>query len=294
MSLNNFIPEIWAEQLLRSLKTKLVYGQPGVINRDYQGQIQQGGDTVRITMVGDPTIGNYTKDTNMAAPETLTDAQSALTITEQKYFNFQVDQIDQVQGNVAVIAEGIDRAAYKLAKTADSFIAGKYTEMSAAAGNVLGTDASAYVVGTASGDKNAYSCLVDLSVILDENDVPEDGRWVVVPAWYYGLLLKDDRFTKSGTPQGDLVKANGSVGKDVPGLMVLKSNQVPNTSGALYKIIAGHGIGWSFAEQIPPSTVKEYEPELRFAKAYKGLHLYGGKVVRPQLFGTLTASKGTL
>ena len=70
---------------------------------------------------------------------------------------------------------------------------------------------------------------------------------------------------------------------------MLKSNNVPNTNGALYKIIAGHPIAWSYAEQV--NQVEAYRPERRFADAVKGLHLYGGKTVRPTALAVLTASK---
>lgn len=291
MALNNFIKAIWADELEKSLQTKLVYGQPGIINRKYESAlILQRGDSVRITMVGDPTVGNYTKGTAISAPEQLTDAQATLQITEQKYVNFTIDDIDKAQGNPAVMQEAMDRSAYKLGKTADSFLAALYTDIASA--NALGDDTTPKTVGLGGSDSNAYQLLVDLSVILDENDVPESGRWVVVPAWYYGLLLKDDRFTKSGTPQSDLVKANGSVSRDVAGLMVLKSNQVPNTSATKYKIIAGHEAGWTMAEQI--NSLEAYRPEGLFSDAVKGLHVYGAKLVHPSRFGLLTASKGTL
>lgn len=288
MSLNNFIPELWSDQLLVGLRTNLVYGQELVINRDYEGEIKKKGNTVRITSVGDPTIGDYTKDTDISSPEALTDSQATLTITEQKYFNFEVDDVDEAQGNPAVMDQAMLRSAYQLAKISDLFLAAKYTE----AGSAIGTDGTPKIVGLAGGDTNAYNLLVDTSVALDEADVPLDGRWVIVPAWFYGLLLKDDRFTKSGTPLGDMVKANGSVGREVSGLAVLKSNNVSNTSGTKYKILGGHRMAWSYAEQV--NQVEGYRPEKRFADAVKGLQLYGAKVVRPNCLVVVTASKGTL
>ena len=45
-TVDNFIPEIWAARILASLKKSHIFGQPGVINRDYEGEITQAGDTV--------------------------------------------------------------------------------------------------------------------------------------------------------------------------------------------------------------------------------------------------------
>ena len=292
MSLNNFIPALWSDRILQALETSLVYGQAGIINRDYEGQIQQAGDTVRINMIGDPTVGNYTKDTDISSPEALTSAQSSLLITEQKYVNFQVDNVDKAQQMPKVMTEAMRRSAYVLSLTTDKFLAAKYTDIDSS--NFIGTDGTPKTVGTASSDSNAYNLLVDLSVQLDVNNVPLEGRWVVVPAWYYGLLLKDTRYT-SANPSADTVKANGYVGKDVSGMMILKSNNVPFTAGSpntLYKIIAGHSFAWTYAEQI--NNVVAYTPEKRFADAIKALHLYGAKILRPSQMALLTANMGTL
>ena len=87
MAIDNFIPAVWSARLLANLHKSLVYGQPGVINRDYQGDITGMGDSVKINSIGAVTVGDYTKDTNMSAAQTLTSAQSVLTINKQKYFN---------------------------------------------------------------------------------------------------------------------------------------------------------------------------------------------------------------
>ena len=135
---------------------------------------------------------------------------------------------------------------------------------------------------------DAYEYLVDLGVLLDEGNVPIDDRFVIVPAWFHGLLLKDDRFVRSGTFRGDARLANGEVG-EAAGFRILKSNNVPNTSGAKFKIIAGHRLATSFAEQV--LDVQTYKPEKRFGDAVKGLHVYGAKVVRPAALAMLIADR---
>jgi len=282
MALTNFIPTIWSAQLLISLKKSLVYGQEGVVNRDYEGEITAYGDTVKINSIGAVTVGDYTRNTNIDDPETLTDSTRTLQITQSKYFNFQVDDLDKAQQNPKVMRQAMAEAAYALRNTADQFIAGHYTEV--AAGNTVGDDTSPVTPD----NTTAYEYLVDLAVILDENNVPEEGRWVVVPPWYHGKMLKDDRFVKSGTPQGESRLVNGRVG-EAAGFVVLKSNNVPNTDGTKYKIMAGYSGAISYAEQV--NQVEAYRPEKRFADAVKGLHLYGAKVVRPEGFAVLTANK---
>lgn len=282
MSLDNFIPKIWSARLLSNLQKSLVYGQAGVVNTDYEGEISQYGDTVKINSIGAVTIGDYVKNNDVEGPETLTDAQTHLVIDQAKYFNFQVDDIDAAQQKPKVMDEAMREAAYGLADVADQYVASLYTGVSDK--NVIGDDTTPEVLTK----DNIYDMLVDLGVLLTDAKIPREGRWVVLPPWAYGLLLKDDRFVhvdKSGT---DETLRNGIVGR-AAGFDILESHNVPNTDGSKYKIIAGHPIAISYAEQI--NSVEAYRPEKRFADAVKGLHLYGAKLIRPEGIAVLTADK---
>lgn len=278
-----FIPTVWASRLLTALGSALVYGQAGVCNRDYEGEIRRSGNTVKIASIGDVTVNTYTKDEDIAEPEALTDEDQSLLIDQAKYFNFYVDSIDRAQQNVNVLDEAMRRSAWKLRDKADTFLASTL-EAVVPVGNTIGT------VGTPKvpTKDDAYEYLVDLSVLLDEANTPIDGRFVVVPAWFHGLLLKDERFIKSGTRRSDIAIRNGEVG-EAAGFSILKSNNVPNTTGTKYKIMAGHSIATAYVEQIV--DVQTYKPEKRFGDAVKGLHVYGAKVVRPTNLAMLIASK---
>lgn len=288
MAINNFIPAVWSAQLLTALRKNLVYAN--LCNRDYEGEISAYGDQVKINSLGDVTVGTYTKNTDMAAAETLTDAQRILLIDQAKYFNFQIDDVDKAQQKPKVMQEAMTNAAYALADKADQYVAGLYTEISAT--NTMGSDASAIsiAVAAAQGVSPAYEKLVDLAIKLDEANVQKEGRWVVIPPWYHGLLLKDSRFISAGTAKTDEVLANGYVGR-AAGFDIYTSNNVPNTSNALYKVIAGYSGAWSYAEQI--ADVEAYRPERRFADAVKGLHLYGAKVTRPLGLALMICSKAS-
>ncbi|MFL6375525.1 MAG: P22 coat protein - protein 5 domain protein [Pyrinomonadaceae bacterium] len=282
MSLD-FIPTVWAGRLLTALQRSLVYGQAGVANRDYEGEILAAGNTVKIASIGDVTIGDYTKDTDISAPDILTDDDQSLVIDQQKYFNFYVDSIDRAQQNVNVLDEAMRRAGWQLRDAADTFLAG-IMDAGVPSGNKIGSLTTPKVPTK----DDAYEYLVDLSVMLDEANVPIEGRFVVVPAWYHGLLLKDERFISSGTATGDVTRRNAEVG-EAAGFAILKSNSVPNNTGTKYRIIAGHAIATAYVEQI--LDVQTYKPEKRFGDAVKGLHVYGAKVVRPDCLAALIASK---
>jgi hypothetical protein len=283
MAVDNFIPTIWTARLLANLNNVHVYTQAGVINRDYDGEIQQAGDTVKINSIGRITISDYVKNVDINAPEQVNDASQILTVNQKKYFNFQVDDVDQAQTRPQVIDAAMLEAAWGLSDASDQFVAGMYTDI--AANNWIGSDASPVSVTVAS---TAYEYLVDLGTRLTENNVPTVGRWAIIPPWYYGLLLKDDRFVKFGTLAQDAVLRNGIVG-EAAGFQILQSNNVPNVTGTKYKIMAGHPIAWSYVEQI--LKMEAYRPEKRFGDAMKGLMVYGAKVTRPTALAVLDANK---
>lgn len=278
-----FIPTIWAARLLKALDKALIYGQAGVVNRDYEGDIREAGNTVKIGSVGDVSIGTYVKNEDIADPEVLTDNAQTLLIDQAKYFNFGVDSIDRAQQNVNMLDEAMRRSAYGLRDAADQFLAG-IMSANVDAGKVIGSTVTPKVPTKA----DAYEYLVDLGTLLDEANVPTEGRWCVVPSWFHGLMLKDDRFVSAGTAKTDQVLQNGMVG-EAAGFSILKSNNVPNTAGAKYYIMAGHSMATTYAEQI--LDLVTYKPEKRFGDAVKGLHVYGGKVLRGTALAALIASK---
>lgn len=282
MALTNFIPQIWSARLLQNLHKAQVFTQAGVANRDYEGEISGAGSSVIINNIGAVTVGSYTKNTDISDPETLTDGTRTLTIDQQKYFAFQIDDIDKVQQKPKVMDEAMREAAYALADTADAYMASLYTD--ADSGNLIGsTGAPKTDLGDAGA---AYEYLLELGVLLTNAKVTKMGRFVIVPPWFVSLLLKDQRFVNTGSAQAEARLANAEVGR-AAGFTVLESLNVPNTTSAKYRIIAGHPSAWSFAEQI--ASIEAYRMEKRFADAVKGLHVYGAKVVRPTALAVLTA-----
>lgn len=282
MSLSNFIPEVWAARLLHNLQKALVFGQPGVVNRDYEGDIRSLGDTVRIHAIGPITVNDYARNTDISSPQTLTDAETTLVINRARYVNFQIDDVDRVQQMPKAMDAAMRQSAYALADDADRYLAALYTQI--AEENFIGSDASPEVPEA----DTLYEMLVQLGVKLDEANAPRSGRFCILPPWCYGLLLSDDRFVKAGTALSDRVLRNGEVGQ-AAGFTIHVSNNVANEDGAKYRIIAGVPEAWTFAQQI--REVEAYRPPLRFADAVKALYLYGAKVVRPNGLACIVASK---
>ena len=95
MSVANFIPTIWSARLLRHLDKRHVY--LNLLNRDYEGEIKNFGDTVKVNQIGNVTIKDYTKGEDIEAPEDLSGEQQELKIDQAKYFNFAVEDVDNAQ-----------------------------------------------------------------------------------------------------------------------------------------------------------------------------------------------------
>ena len=271
MSVDRFVPSLWAATLLENLNDAHV--AVNLCNRNYEGDISQSGDTVRITSIGRVTIDNYVKNSTSISPETLDDSQQVLTIDQAKYFAFQVDDVDarQVRDDGALMDVAMRDAAWGLGDAADTSVLAAM-QSQGATGNALG----ALTIGTSNVD--AYENIVDLAVKLDENNVPRQGRWCIIPPWYHGWLQKNANFVSYGTQANREDLENGIIGA-AAGMRIVVSNNLPSASTGRNYVIAGHEMGVTYAEQI--NSVEAYRQESAFSDAVKGLHLYGYKITRP-------------
>lgn len=267
MALDAFIPEIWSARLLAHLDKKHVYAK--LVNREYEGDIRNVGDTVRISQIGDVTVKDYTKNTAIQAPDELTATQLTLTLDQAKYFNFAVDDIEAAQANVKLIDKAMQRAAYALADTTDQYIA----SLVAQAGITIDNGAGGAIVVDGTNVK-AYDLLVDIAVQLEENNVPAANRWIVIPPWFMGQLLKDDRLMR--VDYKSMIETGEIPG--IVGLKVFVSNNVPENAGE-YSAMAGIPEAIAYVEKV--IKMEAYRPDDRFADAVKGLLVYGAKVLLP-------------
>lgn len=274
MAVTTFIPELWSARLLYALEKSHV--ATNLVNRNYQGMITNVGDTVHINSIGAITVKDYTKNTDMDAPEALTTTDQSLVINQAKSFNFQVDDVDNVQAAGDLVDTAMGRAAYALADVSDAFLL-KTIAGGAATGNIVGA-ASAPTALTSS---NVYENIVKLRTKLDKANVPNTGRTLVVPPEVYALLLLDDRFAKSDAAAGQNALLNGEVGR-VAGFTVFMSNNVNTGTGTdtgktpYFEVTAQVETATTYAEQI--IKTEAYRMEKRFADGVKGLHVYGAKV----------------
>ena len=279
MAISTFIPTIWEARLLAHLDKSLVYGN--LCNRDYEGDIRNAGDTVKINQISDITIKDYTKGTDIEV-ENVDGTPTELVISQNKYFAFSVEDVDAAQANVNLIDGAMQRASYGIRDTIDQYIASFYKDAGVTTG--LGDDTTPLSVTSAT---KAYESLVDLKGALDDQNVPADGRFVVVPSAFYGFMLKDSRFVAAGTTKTDATLANGYIGT-AAGFQIFQSNNVPNTKGAQYKILAGTRAAISYVQQITRTEAMRMEKS--FSDLVRGNFVFGAAVVQPKALACMTVN----
>ena len=277
MSYNNFIPKIWSKAINRELERALVFAED--CNRQYEGDVKQMGDTVKILGVGKPTI---TKQVGgpivLDNPETVEDTSVEMVIDRIAYFNYMVDDIDRRQAVGGLMDALSKESSEGVANAMDEDIA-------ALAGSA---DAPKLYKSTQSLTVENVLDAFDLAVQkLMENDVkPETKIVATVSPWVKTLLRK--AYVQLDTDNSEMIK-NGYVGR-YNNLYVKMSNNVLRNSEGGSDIMIRTQRACAFAN--PMTHVEPYRPEKRFSDAVKGFVLYGTKIVRPKELIVLNVKKG--
>lgn len=246
-----------------------------ITNQDYEGAIENAGDTVHITRPSAVTVNSYSLRTNITVQEP-TETQLSLVIDQQDYFSFDVEDIEQVQANVALIPAYLEEANYGLADAADQYVFGLYTE----------SDASNVIVKAALTASTVWAALTAAKKNLSLNNVPKSGRFVVLSPHEIELLEQSDEFQRA-SDLGDSVSRNGFMGR-AAGFDVFESNNLTEANDGTDDVrhcVYGHRIATTFANQV--AKMESQRRELRFSDLVKGLHVYGAKVIKPKALGDL-------
>ena len=283
MAVKNFIPEIWSSRLLKHLDMNLVF--KSLVNTDYEGEIKNYGDTVRVNQIGNIKVENWAKTQNVV-PQDLDSTQAILTIDQARYFAFQVYDVDAAQANVNLMDAAMERAAFSLAKDIDTYIAQKYID--------AGIEMGDYEVVTGEAGTGqitqitAYDLITEVAAKLDENNVPDSGRWLVVPPWFHAMLLRSIEYKLAVEDY----KTTGVI-PQVAGMKILKSNniQTDEDSGEVYYyLMGGTNMAISFAMQV--QTTEAMRSASNFADVVRGLVLYGAKVFYPESLVSVRVKRG--
>lgn len=287
------IPEIWSGKLIEKFYASTVLA--AISNTDYEGEIKNQGDKVNIRTKPTVTIRDYQVDSNLTL-ERPSASNVTLAIDNAKYFNTILDDVIDVQSDLNALSLWADDAAQQLKIAIDTDVLGsKMLNQAAAlnrgitAGKVsgainLGASGTPLMVvprNATAGQVEVLDVLLRLGQTLDEQNIPEVGRWVVLPTWAATQIKQSD--LRQAYLSGDSVSIlrNGRLGM-VDRFTIYASNLLPQgVAGGLAAgegvIYAGHAHGLTFASQV--SKVETLRSEMTFGNILRGLQVYGAKVL---------------
>lgn len=289
-----FIPEIWSGKLVEKFYASTVLA--AISNTDYEGEIKNKGDRVKIRTKPTISIHNYQSD-GLLGLDRPTGGTVELYIGNGKYFSLILDDVMEVQSDLNILSMWSDDAAQQLKIAVDSDVldgivggmvaANKGIAAGAITGSInlgaKGTPLSVVSKNPGVGDIELLDVLMRMGQVLDEQNIPEVGRWVVMPAWA-GRMIKQSELRQAYL-SGDSVSMlrNGRLGM-VDRFTIYISNLLPNNStdstnfnAGEWPIFAGHAHGLTFASQI--SKVETLRSELTFGQILRGLQVYGYQIV---------------
>jgi len=304
-----FVPEIWSTKLVEKFYQSTVLA--AISNTDYEGEIQNHGDRVKIRTKPTITIRPYAAD-GLLGLDRPSGGSVELYIGTGWYFSLILDDVMEVQSDPNLLSMWSDDAAQQLKIRVDyDVLSGLVnqaptTNRGNAAGAVTGNiilgaqGAPLSVVGRnpGAGDIEIIDVLMRLGQVLDEQNIPETGRWVVMPSWA-GRMIKQSELRQAYL-SGDSVSMlrNGRLGM-VDRFTIYISNLLPSGTATIgnvlptippntgvtaptfnvgeWAIFAGHAHGITFASQI--SKVETLRSELTFGQILRGLQVYGWQVV---------------
>jgi hypothetical protein len=297
----NFTPVIYSQKVLKYFRRSSV--AEAITNTDYAGEIESFGDTVKIIKEPTITVNSYTRGA-VVNTEDLTDAELSLTVDQGNYFAFKVDDIEERQSHVNWESLATSAGAYSLRKAYDYNILKAINDNAATDTSGLGAASSAISCNT--GDECANH-IAAFGRLLDQNDVPEDGRWFVANPEFYEILRQADSKLMDASVTGEDSSAllNGAVtARKVHGFTLYQTNAIttgtagvaashtfgPSTTSGETITLGGHISAVATASAIAKTEVVR-DPD-SFADIVRGLHVFGRKVLKGSGTGYQGVFKG--
>ena len=288
-----FLPAVYSKKVLNFFRKASVI--EAITNTDYAGEITAFGDSVKI--VKEPTITVYQYERGADVTQTkLTDAEITLIVDTANAFKFKVDDIESSMSHVNWREAASSSAAYALRDAFDEgVLATMFSGVAASSPNhILGSDsATDLAAGTFDGTGNLdigfgtdehdpIDVLGHMARLLDDQNVPEEGRWFAASPDFYEVLSETASKLLSvdyNAGQGSIRNGLVTSGK-LRGFNMYKTNNIASTTNAAGKCIAGHISSTATAQTITSTEVLR-DPS-SFGDIVRGLHVYGAKVLRDE------------
>ncbi len=272
-----FIPEIWSKKLNNMLEKNCVMLQ--CVNRNWEGDIKQQGDKVKIITPADVTVSTLTSSD--IAYSSLTPTSMELEIDQKKFFAFKIDDVAKVQTNGDIMEAHLNNAKKAIEEVQDSYLLAMHTNVTEA--NTVGSEASPITLNKST----IYENFVKLSLTLKNSDAVYAGvrPWVVINPNIEAYLLQSPEFI-SAHNVADKTLREGSIGR-IAGMDVLVSTNLTEVNGKYY-ILAGTNDAITFASQL--AKIESLRDKDSFSDLVRGLYLYGAKTVQPKALAKMIVS----
>ena len=261
-----FIPEIFSKLLQAKFYASSVL--PAISNTDYEGEISGQGDKVHIRTVPNVTVADYTGSISYAD---LTTSTVELLIDQAKSYAFKIDDVLSAQGDIDMLAEASNDAAESMRIAVETDVLANVVTGAATTGSQTTITSS-----------NILTEILDLAKELDELNIPEEGRFIVLPPSMISLLKQSELRQAYLTGDGTSPLRNGQVGQ-VDRFTVYQSNLLytpaSGTDATYTHVLAGHPKAITFASQF--TNTETVRLESTFGDGVRGLKVYGRKVVTP-------------
>jgi|JI10StandDraft_1071094.scaffolds.fasta_scaffold08050_4 hypothetical protein len=294
LSGTGYIPEIWSGKLIEKFYASTVLA--AISNTDYEGEIKGHGDKVHIRTKPTITIRAYLADAALEL-ERPQGNKVVLNIDQGNYFNTILDDVMKVQSDISLMSMWSEDAAEQMKIVIDRAVLLGIKDQAAAANRgltagaitgmlnlgVTGTPLSVVssLTGAGAGDVEILTVMLRLGQALDEQNIPESGRWIIMPTWAATMVKRSELRQAYLSGDGVSMLRNGRLGM-VDRFTLYTSNLIPfGTAAGLaageFLIYAGQSHALTFATQM--TEMETLRSELTFGQIMRGLQVYGYKVL---------------
>lgn len=321
-----FNPMLWSKKI--NAKYYVDNQLMEIVNTNWEGEIKNQGDSVRIRTAPTLTVSDYVIGSNLQY-EVPTPIYQDMLIEKAKSFAFQCNDIQTAQADIDLQNFYMDDAAKQLklaiteevfyntfigatpntasttasnTRTCHQYNQGAYAGIRSSAGGTaggynLGTDLVPVDTATPA---NLLAMILNMGAVLDEQNVPEDGRWIIMTPYDRQILMQTNLAQAYFTGDSTSIVRTGLIGR-LDRFSVYVSNMLPRgttskgwvsgtadvaTGGTMgsavirRSIIAGTKDAISFANQV--NKTEQVRNPADFGDYIRGLSVYGRKVVKPE------------
>jgi hypothetical protein len=300
-----FIPTLWSKKLNAKFYANTMMSE--LANTSWEGEIASQGDMIRIRTAPSITINDYQgPGSDLGSAEVPTPIFTDMLIDQAKYFNVQVNDVLAHQADMDLMNMFTDDAAKQLKIVIENecFYHWFVTEGANAAniGANAGAISGSYALGTdnaaiAATGNDILNTILRMSAVLDEQNVPESGRWLVLTPQDRNMLMQSHiAATYFSGDQSSTIRT-GKIGM-LDRFTVYVSNLLPRAAagtawndglgtrspgaaaGAVKRhlMVAGTQAACSFASQITKTETLRNQND--FGDRVRGLSVYGRKVLK--------------